>query len=784
MCDIAIIATSFELQDTDNFEKLWRNIEQGKVITKYQLVEKNFDKFKLKDYNLEQIKKFSPRKFKYTSEQSKKIDPQHRRLLTLTDRMLNSKEGNRKLLSTLGEKVGVYTAVGSSYYLLNNLLSSGINLDYTTYINNVSDTAASKISYYFDFHGPSLNFSSACSSSSLALNYAIKDLNTGQITAAIVGTSRLPVEQSLIYQYKQDSIFSKSGLCSPFDKSSDGMVPGFGTIVFTIKRKEDAIKDNNNILAIIKGIGISNDGNNKASYTAPGIIGQCEAITNAYKNIDITTDDIDYLETHGTGTTIGDAIEMETISKMFAMGKKTLEVGSIKANYGHLDNSSSFLSLLKAIAMLNYQKIPVQANYNSRNPLLTKSNVSISKKVQDTHLTNIAINSFGMGGTNAHIVIQKYESNPLELDLEITNTNEVEEILWIAPKSMKDSSSSTSKTTITKEDLVSHISNYLGYSERDIINKTIGDLDLESYVLIDLLDELHTEFGIQIEISDFQDLNGNMIDTILSKVSGHIDEQGQLLHILGEFDANKKTLFLIHPAGGTVNGYYHFFKNNSLQYNVVLVSFPFSEINTIKTFNLEQLSRLYKEKILSFINLNKINKTSFIIGGYSFGGNVAFEIARQLQMEGFETVPDIVMIDSHPIEAYNHVGKKEITDKVLNMALDEFIEQGIIEANISKANIEKYSEVWKINHNMLKLYKTPVEKLNSKLNILICKEDENKDLLNELGIKYLDKTIWQKRFNTEIYYDYVDGNHYSIYSDEKLGRHIGEKITQIMESNR
>lgn len=778
--DIAIVGTNFELQETDNFKQLWKYISTGHVLTKYELLNDKEKILKLQNYNLDKIKKFSPELFKYTSDQSKKMDPQHRRLLMLTYNMLHQNtHKDLPLISTLGKEVGVYTAVGMSYYLLKNLLPQNNTQDYTTYINNIPDTAASKISYQFNFHGPSLNFSSACSSSSLALYYAFNDLKNKKIYSAIVGASRLPVESSLEYQYKADSIFSKSGMCSPFDKNSDGMVPGFGSIVFALKRKEDAIKDNNNILAIIKGIGIANDGNEKASYTAPGISGQYEAINNAYKNSDIDFEDIDYLEAHGTGTAIGDAIEAESISKIF---KNNLELGSIKANYGHLDNASSFLSILKAILMLHHQQIPAQANFISKNPLLKKHNISISKNLKPSKLTNIAINSFGIGGTNAHILLQKSDINNYNFSENNHSSLLSEKSYWIDSQLPIVQHSQISTSSTTAEEVIEFVNEYLGYDNSTLKQMPIKSLNMESYVLIDLIDELNNRFNIQFELSDFQELNDTFLDIVNSKLlKNNIENNENILHIFGDFIDSRKTLFLVHPAGGTVNGYNNFFKNKNNEYNIIFISFPFSNIEYVKYFSLEQLARVYKDKILSFI---PSLKNEYFIGGYSFGGNIAFEIARQLQEEASIIIPEIIMIDSHPIEAYNHTEKKLITRNTINFALNEFGKQGVINSDLLDDKIDKYSKVWVINHKMLKEYTPPKVQLDSHLNILICKEDENKELLKMLGIKDLDKTIWQKRFKNKINTRYIEGNHYSIYSNIDLGTKVGEKITKIMENNK
>lgn len=772
--DIAIVGATFELQDTDQFGELWRNLYDGNVITYYTCQNEEETQFKLNNYDLDKNKTFPDKLFKYTHDQIRKMDPQHRRLLVLTYKLLHTY--NLIDIGNDENNTGVYTAVGMSHYLLHNLLASGESVDYTTYINNVPDTAATKIAYNFNFHGPSINVSTACSSSSIALEEAVKDLILGKVDCSIVGTSRLPTEESILYKYRKDGIFSGTGKCAPFDKTSAGMVPGFGSIVLALKRKSDAERDGDSILAVIKAIGVSNDGSEKSSYTAPSVSGQYRAITAAYDSCDIDPSDINYLESHGTGTAIGDAIEFESISKVF---DHNIHIGSVKANYGHLDNSSSFLSILKAILMFEYQVIPKQANFSEKHPFLNNDRILINQSSEAVQINNIAINSFGIGGTNAHIILQRY--SPMLNVSKVTPISLIEDgPYWIQPiKSGNDVLNRKEPIALGDgADIARFISEYLG-EDISFVQKTIREIDLESYTLLDLIDAIENKFHIMLDMSDFQDIDKPLMECILDKVKSSDKNDGskEVLHTLGTFVKGRKTVFLIHPAGGTINGYSNFFKDVKNNYNIVLVSFPFSDFQFVKLFSLKQLASYYKDCISDFL---KKNPSEYVIGGYSFGGNVAFEIAHQIQHEKSSTVPDVIMIDSHPVEAYNESTKKHITDNDMQEALHEFVKQGVVGKELANENIKKYGLIWQINHDMLKGYTAPTEMLRSQLYIFICKEEENLDLLKKLGIQYLDKTLWQKRFTDKIQVNYINGNHYSIYADSQLGTPVGMHINRFM----
>lgn len=877
--DIAIIGTAYDLPKTETYEQFRDVIMNGKVMSSSEENNENVDNknFVSTGYFLENRDLFFPQIFNISPEQAKHMDPQHRRLLMMVRKML--------LEYGLSEEVkksttGVYTAVGASDYFIKNILSNETidSVQYSTYIDNLGETAASKIAYYFDLKGHAININSACSSSAMALYFAAKDIESGKVSEAIVGTSNIGCSDRLGYRYVEGGIFSKSGTCSPFDVKSDGIVPGYGTIVFTLKGLSDAERDKNDILAVIKGIGTSNDGKMKAGYTAPSVDGQCRAILDAYRNIDINISNLDYLETHGTGTAIGDAIEAETIYKMFGTTKSKIHLGSVKANFGHLDCASAMLSLLKVIFMLKEQIIPKEANFESINPLIATKEDKLTFDVvsKKAVLKNIGINSFGIGGTNCHIVVGKYysadkeipentdeiftvpvysryaqnhmshvkevfddlknssrtelfgklknlklfqpkEENATNLFVKYNSSLNIVEIFegknkeevrnsakstsdllhysrkpiaierltegkyWISSKA-KESVRVATENDIDKEEIIKFLTDYLVEDfEGDIRTATIDDLELESFMVLDLIEAFNKRFGANVEFSMFQNPSSQVLPIFMNSINNEEGDSEKtynvppFMQIIGGFDPSKTSLFLIHPAGGSVTGYNHFFNKINLKYNLVLISFPFDELDILEQYTLVQLATFYKNGIRKLIEKSK----DIVIGGYSFGGNVAFEIVRQIQEED-NFSPNIIMIDSHPIEAYTS-NVKLVSNSSVEKMKEELVKQGVIDESFPENLVDTYSKVWTLNHKMLKGYiLSDDKKVTSKLFILICKEEENKELLEELAIKYLDKRMWQKYFESPIEVAYVEGNHYSIYSNKNLGLNIGKEIDKFM----
>lgn len=926
---IAIVGCSYELPKVINDTELSYVFENSVDTVTDVRVDDNNKNIVKKAYRLKNYKMFDPEFFGYSDSEIKNMDPQHRKLLENTWKTL-TKYGLRNDSSIL-ERTGVFSALSTSDYLTKNLISKG-KVEYSTYINNIPDTAASKVSFKMGLGGASFNIGSACSSFGTALHFACSELDNNNLDMALVGGSRIISDSDQGYVYVPGGIFSESGVCRPFDKDADGMVPGSGVIVFALKRLKDARKENDSILAIIKAVGLANDGSKKSGFTAPGVWGQTQAMKNAYVSAHMSSSEVDYVELHGTGTKIGDAIEATSLKQVFNQDK--LIVGSSKANFGHLDTASAALGILKAIWMFKHKVIPAQANYTETSDMVKKINprIKIFDKTTKNDIHTVGVNSFGMGGTNAHIILMDDNYKPKSKFLSskynvpvfsrrkanhkehvklvketlqrCTNDNQLRGMLrnllycsleddnctWLTINLIhknhvlssvvvqsngifsltdeREKNAELLKATIqpvplerlnlrklwvNQDDFYSenglehskgdNYNNVLkifqeycsSMSYEDLLHCRLNNLRIDSFLLIELLNKIKKITGKVYNVTDFLNSNQTVdvfVKTATSLKSNKEDNEKELdlnskstpveiveqlqkynskydltvsladvvknnndvgtvimkykkeksdfdfITYLNGFYRERPDMYLIHPAGGTTMGYQHFFLDDYYPYNVVLVNFPFAHNEYIKHYDMAQLASLYKDAISSISK----GRGNFIIGGYSFGGNIAFEIARQLQTDVSmsDHLKALLMIDSHPIEAYSE--KAAVNKEAQDMMEREIIQnntKGIQTAN--QFDKESFFESWTLNHKMLKNYSTD-QVLDKKLILLICKDKENQNLMRKLHIKYLDKRRWQERFSKPISYSYIDGNHYTIYMDTKLGAKVGKVIDKYIRS--
>ena len=251
---------------------------------------------------------------------------------------------------------------------------------------------------------------------------ACKNLLLGVCDMAIAGGVSLVLPDQIGYVYKEGIILSKDGHCRVFDKDASGTISSSGVGAVLLKRLEDAIRDRDNIVAVIKGYATNNDGDRKTGYTAPSILGQSECILNAQIMAKVKAHEIDYLECHGTATHLGDPIEIQALKEVFeqnsdkeSLSKHKCNLGSIKANIGHTGAVAGIAGLIKVCNMLTNNLIPGQANYRVPNPELNidLTNFEINTKNQSWPITTdkfklAGISSFGIGGTNAHVIVSDY----------------------------------------------------------------------------------------------------------------------------------------------------------------------------------------------------------------------------------------------------------------------------------------------------------------------------------------------------------------------------------------
>lgn len=817
----AIVGQTFLLPDKDNFTE---NIKKG-IDSKTYNGKSEDDIYSFYTMNVDEY--FSPTFFGYSEKEADLMDVQHKGLMYLSWKALNNYGFLNK--KSLLKKTGVFTSITTPDKLYQS--HDRNKLRYAYYINHLPDTASSKISHKFDLGGPSININSACSSSFSALKTAQIYLKNYDIDMALIGSAKNSDLTKEGYKYIDGSIFSKRGECKPFDKDSDGTVPGVGQFIFLIKRLDDALIDKDNILAVLYETSLNNDGDEKASYTAPSFNGQVDVMKEFYDKNSVDTADIDYIETHGTATQIGDALEVSSISEVF---NKKIYIGSSKANYGHLDTASGFLSLYKAIDMLDKQYVPPIANFNTKSSLLP-NNIKVPESVKKDKLSKIAINSFGVGGTNGHLVVEKYIPEFINTDLKIEKVNfpifthisenlisyvdyiktklqsvnfeeklkllrtllfdqeHTAHVVYFQYNFKENSIKSIDKNeyqpdsyflkfpktylgnenierinnkSIDKNDnnIWGIIQTYIELPREKIENLNIKDLDLDSFILIEMVDEISEAINKQIPFDYFINFKGTINNLITNIIEFNDSKLEENIHLANEFDLNKSNIILFHPAGGIVSPYNEIMKDFS-NYNIILVSFP-QYLLRFNKLTMEDLAKIYIKQL----EKHQLLENNIILGGYSLGGNIAYEIAKIIDSY---KISQLLLIDSHPIESYitNHTINDEDYNTVISMISKDFPELN----NIKNSN-NMINNIWKFNHAVLKSYDYKnIEFLDIKVTLFRCMEPENQKILDLLKIKNTDKTIWRKNFSNFNIVD-IPGNHYSIFSNPSLMKYLGKII--------
>ncbi len=426
--EIAIIGMSGRFPGSKNVKELWNNLCEGKNLISYfseeELLKNNIPEEYIKDKNyvkargiLEDVDKFDADLFGFYPKEIENLDPQQRLFLECSWEALEDAGYQPDNIDGL---TGVFGGIGMNTYVLQFLKS---NPELTTSaegyqfsIGNEKDFLTTRVSYKLNLKGPSLDLQTACSTSLVATHLACMNLLNFQCDVALAGGSTISLPQVNGYHYQEGMILSPDGVCRPFDKDAGGTVAGNGVGIVVLKRLEDAINDKDEIYAIIKGSAYNNDGAIKVGYTAPGVNGQVEVITSAYANAEVPMSSIGYIETHGTGTSLGDPIEIDALTQAFSQDsdkKQFCAIGSVKSNVGHLDTAAGVTGLIKAALSVYYGKIPPSINFNSPNPKINFNETPfyVNTELREWKTTDVprraGVSSFGIGGTNVHIVLEE-----------------------------------------------------------------------------------------------------------------------------------------------------------------------------------------------------------------------------------------------------------------------------------------------------------------------------------------------------------------------------------------
>ncbi len=423
--DIAIIGMSCRYPNANSVQEFWENLCQGQVcletFTKTQLDRLNN---KLDDKNfvpvrgiLSDIEQFDAAFFGFNPMDASITDPQQRLFLECAWEALEQ----ASVIASKSSNISVYAGMADSTYLQENLLKNSLvqqELDrFQQRISTSIGMLSTQVSYRLNLKRQSININTACSTGLVAVAEACQALAMGRSDVALAGAASIVVPQIDGYFYRQGGIESIDGHCRPFEDRAGGTVFSNGVGVVILKRLGDALADNNTIYAVIKGVGMNNDGSDKLGYTAPSVNGQIECIRNALWQSKINPDELSYIEAHGTATPLGDVVEVEALSAVFrgqTDKKQYCALGSVKANIGHTDVSSGVAGLIKATLCLYHKKIPPMPQFETYNahinfeesPFFVNSNLLDWE--HNSSKLNAGVSSFGVGGTNVHIVLSEH----------------------------------------------------------------------------------------------------------------------------------------------------------------------------------------------------------------------------------------------------------------------------------------------------------------------------------------------------------------------------------------
>jgi len=437
---VAIIGMSGKYAQAGNLEQYWDNLLAGKnAITEVPKARWDVDAYYDPDPTilgkvyckwlgaLDDIDCFDPLFFQISPAEAEGMDPQHRLFMQEAYRAFEDAGYSNKTLSN--KKCGVYLGIMSNEYTF--LQSS--NKDSVDTTSNSFAIGAARIAYYLNLKGPAIPIDTACSSSMVAMHLGCQSLLNHETDLALAGGVSLYLTADSYLGMCQAGMLSPEGQCKSFDDGANGFVPGEGAGAIVLKRLQDAQADNDHIYGVILGSGVNQDGKTNG-ITAPSVNSQIELEREIYEKYNIDPESISYVETHGTGTKLGDPIELEALATVFSektTKKNYCALGSVKSNIGHSSGAAGVASVQKVLLSMQHKTLVPSLNVVKENTLFDFDNSPfyISKEKTDWHvepdtLRRASISSFGFSGTNVHMVIEEYQP-PTALEMASENASKI-----------------------------------------------------------------------------------------------------------------------------------------------------------------------------------------------------------------------------------------------------------------------------------------------------------------------------------------------------------------------
>lgn len=426
---IAIVGIAARFPGARNADELWRNLRDGvetvSFFTDQELAAAGENPAQLADPRyvrakaaLEDADLFDAAFFGFTPREAEAMDPQHRVFLECAWEALEDAACDPERIAG---RIGVWAGSGASSYLISNLLPNQERLEsfgaLQVLLLNDRDFLASRASYELDLKGPSVSVQTACSTSLVAVHMACQSLLGGECDMALAGGVSISVPLRTGYVYQEGSVMSPDGHCRAFDASAAGAVEGNGCGVVVLKRLADAVAEGDRIYAVIRGSAVNNDGSAKIGFTAPSVEGQADVISEALMMSGFEPGTIGYVEAHGSGTPLGDPIEVAALTQAFrvagAAGTGFCALGSIKTSFGHCNTAAGVAGLIKAALALAHRTLPPSLHFATPNPQIDFAgspfyvNTEAREWPAGRAPRRAGVSSFGLGGTNVHAVLEE-----------------------------------------------------------------------------------------------------------------------------------------------------------------------------------------------------------------------------------------------------------------------------------------------------------------------------------------------------------------------------------------
>jgi phthiocerol/phenolphthiocerol synthesis type-I polyketide synthase E len=431
---IAVVGMAARFPGANTLSAFWDNLRRGEesivTLSEEDLLAEGVSEKALANHAyvrraalLDGIAEFDADFFGFTPQAARMTDPQHRLFLQSAWHALEDAGCDP---AQIDGSVGVYATSTTSGYLLHNIMSNhdpnviigqGVTFEMVNLsLQNDKDYLATKVAHQFNLRGPALSVQTACSSALVAVHLACQSILNGECEMALAGGASLRIPHHVGYWHEPGSMVSATGHCRPFDVRSDGTIFGSGVGVVVLKSLQDAIDNGDRIHAVIRGSALNNDGSTKMTYAAPNAAGQADVIAEAQAVADVDASTVSYVETHGTGTPLGDPIEIEGLRQAFGVSEEARPgpcyIGSVKSNIGHLESAAGIAGLIKTILCLKHKAIPATLHYTSPNPELHLDQGPFVVRGEYgpwewDGVRRAGVSSFGVGGTNAHVVLEE-----------------------------------------------------------------------------------------------------------------------------------------------------------------------------------------------------------------------------------------------------------------------------------------------------------------------------------------------------------------------------------------